>query len=205
MKNQSINLAYNAQAQKFYIVINNVDSDDPIKTALTALIQGITGAAEVKPVEGLDLTKTNADTESTVPENTASEDTTAEGAAPENIVAESIAEETAETKAEAPDPAANEEKGNSAGKSDDAAEIPFPEALPNNENSAPVEEMQPENKQEEPAQAAVIFKLKPGVRCVGAIVKRGAAALNRKEGTIVTTDLQAISELEKAGLERVDA
>lgn len=205
MKNQSINLAYNAQAQKFYIVINNVDSDDPIKTALTALIQGITGAAEVKPVEGLELTKTNADTESTVPENTGTEEVVsknfaAEDAISENITTESVAEETAEAKTEATGSVADEEKSNP----NDAAEIPFPEALPNNDNSAPVEGVQPENKQEEPVQAAVIFKLKPGVRCVGAIVKRGAATLNRKEGTIVTTDAQAISELEKAGLEKID-
>lgn len=212
MKNQSINLAYNAQAQKFYIVINNVDSDDPIKTALTALIQGITGAAEVKPVEGLELTKTSADNENIVPEESvdtekaASEGVNEEKPVSEDAAAENAPEETAEVTTKAANLAADEEKSDSAGGSisNDAAEVPFPEVLPDNDSSVSVEDNHLENKQEEPVQAAT-FKLKPGVRCVGAIVKRGAATLNRKDGTIVTTDMQAISELEKAGLERIEA
>lgn len=217
MKNQSINLAYNAQAQKFYIVINNVDSDDPIKTALTALIQGIAGTAEVKPVEGLELTKTNADNENVVSEETANTEENASGgvnaekSASESTAAENATEEASKVTAEVANPAANEEKSDSAGESmsNGTAEVPFPEILLDNDGSVSVEDEQPENKQEEPKQEeavqAAVFKLKPGVRCVGAIVKKGAATLNRKDGTIVTTDLQAINELEKAGLERIEA
>ena len=190
ISSKSINLAYNSEAKKMYVIINNVEGTDPIIRALQATVTALSGDDKITPINGLTLVTPNPDAKESLilPEEADTfEDAAKNGDGNETKTSadEAFAEE-------------NEKEPCLKNELDNPRDIPFPDAETVKSNES-VSETAPM-----PATlVSVVFKIKSGVPAIGAAVKSKKATLNRADGTIETSDEHIIKMFDEAGLERM--
>ena len=190
VSSKSINLAYNSEAKKMYVIINNVEGTDPIIRALQATVTALSGDDKITPINGLTLVTPNPDENESLalPE----EASTFEGAAKNG--------DGNDTKTSADETFAEENKKEPCLNDDldNPRDIPFPDvkAVKGNESVSEIPPMPT-------ALVSVVFKTKSGVPAIGAAIKSKKATLNRADGTIETSDEHVIKMFDEAGLERM--
>lgn len=190
ISSKSINLAYNSEAKKMYVIINNVEGTDPIIKALQATVTALSGDDKITPINGLTLVTPNPDAKESLilPEEADTfEDAAKNGDGNETKTSadEAFAEE-------------NEKEPCLKDELDNPRDVPFPDAetIKGNESVSETAPM--------PATlVSVVFKIKSGVPAIGAAVKSKKATLNRADGTIETSDEHIIKMFDEAGLERM--
>lgn len=183
VSSKSINLAYNSEAKKMYVIINNVEGTDTIIKALQATVTALSGDDKITPINGLTLVTPNPDAKEslTLPEEADTfEDAAKNGDG--NETKTNVDETFADLKDELDNP----------------RDVPFPDAETVKGNES-VSETAPMPA----ALVSVVFKIKSGVPAIGAAVKSKKATLNRADGTIETSDEHIIKMFDEAGLERM--